>query len=82
MRSYDFFVHANFWFFKYSHLVQIFPTVQRDEGGPAPIIIPNAQSHFMVDFLQWKLYHFLIKRETSPKATNIDPGFMSTLFSR
>ena len=82
MRSYDFFVHANFLFFKYSHPVQIFPTVRRDEGGPAPIIIPNAQSHFMVDFLQWKLYHFLIKRETSPKATNIDPGFMSTLFSR
>ena len=81
MRSYDFFVHANFLFFKYSHPVQIFPTVRRDEGGPAPIIIPNAQSHFMVDFLQWKLYHFLIKRETSPKATNIDPGFMNTLFS-
>ena len=82
MRSYDFFVHANFLFFKYFHPVQIFPTVRRDEGGPAPIIIPNAQSHFMVDFLQWKLYHFLIKRETSPKATNIDPGLMSTLFSR
>ena len=80
MRSYDFFVHANFLFFKYSHLN--LATVRRDEGGPAPIIIPNAPSHLMVDFLQWKLYHVLIERETSPKATNIDPGFMSTLFSR
>ena len=80
MRSYDFFVHTNFLFFKYSH--PNLATVRRDEGGPVPITIPNAPSHFMVDFLQWKLYHFLIKRETSPKATNIDPGFMSTLFSR
>ena len=56
--------------------------MRRDEGGPAPFIISNAQSHRMVDFPEYKLYHVAIKKETSLKATNFDPGFMSTSFSR